>query len=81
MKDKTITPSDILSDALFRSADLEFVIVVGMNKDGDVTVWRSTDSNMHAVGLLEAAKLQTLGLVGEDDVDEYESENEEEEKV
>ncbi len=77
-EEKTVTPSEMLSDALFRCKDFTHIIVVALNKENDLIIWRSTDTLMHAAGMLEAAKLQTLGALGEeDDLDEEEEEEDE----
>jgi hypothetical protein len=66
-KEAIVTPSQMLSDALFMSRKLIHLIIVGEDEDGSIIIWRSNDTTMHAVGMLEAAKLQTLGVTGSDD--------------
>ena len=41
-------------------ADYDTIVMVGMGKDGNVTTYRTTDSSVMAVGLLEVSKAQLL---------------------
>lgn len=54
------TNAEFLEQASDMFADYDTIVMVGMGKDGNVTTYRTTDSSVMAVGLLEVSKAQLL---------------------
>lgn len=59
----------ILGDAMFNGT-LKTVVVVGIVDSGDMILWHSNECVFKLVGMLEAAKLQILGVKAEEEDDD-----------
>ncbi len=55
------TPRALLADALAQVDDVEDVIIITKNKEGQMRRWISTAGVIHTVAMLEMAKSWTLG--------------------
>lgn len=68
MSEENPTAQDLLMDAMFST--LKSVIIVAVDSEDSVAVWHSAKSSLYLAGMLEAAKLQVLGVAADEDEEE-----------
>ncbi|MHC6536729.1 hypothetical protein ACYUMT_07525 [Latilactobacillus sakei] len=54
------TNTEFLDEASKTFADYEAIVIVGKDSDGVVTTYRTTDSDLLALGLLDVSKSQLM---------------------